>query len=308
MNIDLYSKEIALFFDKLRFQRNMTQEEFTDDIVSLRQFRRYLSGEYQIPQKIFNKLSNKLGFKPEHLILEFESDKFQETQLLNKLNNYIVNKDFESAKLIFNQIDVEHLIDTNNTLIYKYSLFLMHFYQNIITPNQYILEIKHLVNYDSIFNKNILSSTEIILLSSLLPLKAFEDKIKVINILEKYINQQKTIISGHNDRLLLLCLYYIALFYGSQKVYNKVIDYCAKAIEFCHNLKLSYLLEDFYYYSALAYHAINDKDKFEEFLFRCYCILNAENNRSKINKYYALFVKDFGIEVESEIIKYIKNK
>ena len=39
------TQEIVVFIDNLRDDRNMNQGEFLHNIVSMRQYRRYLSGE-----------------------------------------------------------------------------------------------------------------------------------------------------------------------------------------------------------------------------------------------------------------------
>lgn len=308
MQIDLYSKELSHYLDKLRFSRNISLEEMTFDIVSLRQFRRYLRGEYQMPQVVFNKLSKRLGFKPEHLLLEFESMRLEETEQMNVLHNYVVNKNYDGAKLLISKIDPNYIVENNNLLMYKYSLLLLDYYLSKINHNFFISTIKELINYDLLFDKSILSSTEVILLTSLLPIPNFKDKLKIISLLENFIGTQKTIVSGHNDRLILLCLYYLSDYYGVQGNYDLVIKNCQKGIDFCNYLKYNYLLEDFYYYSAFTYYALGEKKKSDDMLFRCFCIINAQDNRFKTKKYRDLIEDDFKINLDYFVIEYLKNR
>ena len=46
-------------------------------------------------------------------------------------------------------------------------------------------------------------------------------------------------------------------------------------------LKIHYLLEDFYYYSALAFSALDQIDEAHEMLYLCHCVLQIENNEAK---------------------------
>ncbi|VEU82227.1 hypothetical protein [Acholeplasma hippikon] len=308
MESDIYSKELAHYFDMLRVSRKMTLEDLTHEIVSIRQFRRYIRGEYQMPQIVFNKLSTRLGFKPEHVLLEFENVKLAETKKMNTLHNLVVNKDFQAANLIIRDIDENFIIEQNNLIMFKFSKLLMDYYLENISPENFIDEIKILIHYDSLFEKSILSSTEVILLTSLLPTEPFREKDKVIKLLENFLNKQKTIVSGHNDRLILLCLYYVSDYYGTQGKFEDVIKFCKKGIEYCNYLRYTYLLQDFYYFSALAYYYLNKFEQYEMMLYRCYCVLNAEDNEAKQKNYYQMIEEDFNIQYEVFIKEYLENR
>ena len=48
------------YMENLRYERNLTQEEYLFDVVSQRQYYRYRKGESEIPLEIIDKLANKL--------------------------------------------------------------------------------------------------------------------------------------------------------------------------------------------------------------------------------------------------------
>lgn len=302
MNALQYSKELALFFDLLRFHRNMSQESFTADIVSLRQYRRYLNGEYQIPQYVVNKLSKRLGFKPEYLLLEFEASKMKETQEVNKYHNLVVGYDFENAKIMRASLSANQLLDENNQLIFTYANLLFDFYIYKLSETSLISSIKDLINYQTVMENTSFSSTEIIILTSLLSINSFNEKEKIVRLLREFLENEKFIISGHNQKTILLCLYRLADYSGSCENYDSVLEFCKKGIAYCNLLKFHYLLEDFYYYSALGYSALNIMDKAHEMLYRCYCVLHIEDNPAKKRKYYKYIEGDFNITNFDEFI------
>lgn len=308
MEKDNYTKELAYYFDMLRHSRKMTLEELTSDIVSIRQFRRYMRGEYQMPATIFNQLATRLGFKPEHILLELEEFRLKETKIVNNLYNTVINKDFEQVDSIIKTLDPLSIIENNNKLIYQLSVSLKDLYQKKITDGVFIDKIKKLVDYDTIFDKHILSSTEVIILTTLLPISCYDEKDKVITLLEKFIAKQKMIVSGHNDRLILLCLYYLADYYGSKSKFEETIKFSQKGIEYCNYLKFYYLLHDFYYFASLAYHYLNDKANSDLMLFKCYCVLHSESNESKLKKYYKMIESDFEINFDEYISNYLINR
>ena len=72
------SREISLFIEKLRAYRNLTLEEFLHDIVSIRQYRRYLSGDSTLSYLILDNLATRLGFSAEYVIMELETEKIKQ--------------------------------------------------------------------------------------------------------------------------------------------------------------------------------------------------------------------------------------
>ena len=48
------------YMENLRYERNLTQEEYLFDVVSQRQYYRYRKGESEISLEIIDKLANKL--------------------------------------------------------------------------------------------------------------------------------------------------------------------------------------------------------------------------------------------------------
>lgn len=47
------------YMENLRYERNLTQEEYLFDVVSQRQYYRYRKGESEIPLEIIDKLATR---------------------------------------------------------------------------------------------------------------------------------------------------------------------------------------------------------------------------------------------------------
>ena len=119
------TSEIVLFIEKLRSLRNITQEDFLHDIVSLRQYRRYISGDSTISYSILEKLSKRLGFEANFIITELETEKVNQTLLVNDLYNLVANKQFDRVNKLLTEIDEKHLLSENNKLLYRHSINLL---------------------------------------------------------------------------------------------------------------------------------------------------------------------------------------
>ena len=301
-----YSKELSLYFDKLRYERNMTQEVFVTGIVSIRQFRRYLKGECDIPQDIINQLSRRLGFKSEYVIWDFESERINETKLITNFYNSVANIDFAAAEEYNKQIRSKYIIDDVNKLYYAHTVNMLDMYKKTISEEAFVQKTIKLIDVPDILQNRMLSTAEIMILSSLMSMNHFTQKEVIADRLKLYVNQPNLIVSGHNEQVILLCLQRLSQYEGVNENYAEVIRLCKQGIGLSTRLKVFYLLEYFYYFNSLAYHKLGDIENYEENVYRCYATLYAENNEKKIAKFTHLIEEDYGISLHQFAVDYIK--
>ena len=69
------SQELCNYLERLRTARNISQESLAQGITSLRQYRRYMNGESEIPFQIIDQLCDRLGIKTINLIREIETSR-----------------------------------------------------------------------------------------------------------------------------------------------------------------------------------------------------------------------------------------
>ena len=91
-----YSKDFALLLERLRFERGLSQEDFTDGIISNRQYQRYIKGTSLMPFYLLNDFAKKLGIDKDILIYEFENWRAIENL---KINNFF--KQFLKLLVVF---------------------------------------------------------------------------------------------------------------------------------------------------------------------------------------------------------------
>ena len=127
------SKELCIFLEHLRSSRNLSQEQFTDQVVSLRQYRRYLSGESEIPFQVIQQLAEKISVKTDSLLREFENAKIAETEMVLKLFNFASNYAHDEFTKLSKENPLKHVIDKTNQLMYQHSIILDEYYSKKLT-------------------------------------------------------------------------------------------------------------------------------------------------------------------------------
>ncbi len=302
------SKELCVYLERLRSARNISQEAFTDEIVSLRQYRRYLSGESDIPFQIIHQLTVKLGIKTDSLLRDFDYAKVLESELIIKMYNNVVNYDFEEYLKSYKNVPLEHIIENNNRLLYQYTHILYLYFIKKLSLDDAAQAIVKLVNYPKILNQQVVTSVELLIISSFLD---FLDESHHKNILEKiemYIKDQSILISDANEKIYIFVLAKLAKHLGINEDLKGVITYCSIGIKRNIELKSFYLMDYFYYYSALAYHSLGQMDKYEKYLVKCFNVLQFEGNDSKIKKFRDLIIEDFNVEFDEYVLNHYLQK
>lgn len=302
------SNGLCIYIEQLRSARHISQLSFVEDVVSLRQYRRYLKGESDIPFNIVHQLTSKLGLKTDSILREFEVAKIEETRKINKLYNFAVNYAFDDFVKLNKDISEEHLIEQTNSLLYKHSLTLYDYFRKAITPIQVADINKNLVNYPNVLEQGVLNTIELLILTFLIDVSSLEDQNKIIEKLSKYINDSRIIISGGNDKVLTLILARLAKHSGILENYEQVIKFCDKGID-RNKLLLSYYLMDYlYYYKSLAYYKLGDQKNFELSVNKIFNILEFEGNDNKIKKFIRLINEDYHIDFRNFVLElYIKS-
>lgn len=299
------SKELSTYLERLRSARGISQYNFIEDVVSIRQYRRYLRGESDIPFQVVNQLSEKLGVNADLLLREFEIAKFEESSKMYDLYSYAANYAHDDFKKLAKEISPEHIIDANNKLIYNYSFLMHNYFQNLVSPDDTLKQMSQFINYPRILNQLMLTHTEMLILSNLLDFIDEKEHSDIIEKLQNSLDKSIIILSGGNHRATSIVLVRLAKYFGMRGQYNDVIKYCNVGIDFMVQRSSLYSLDYFHYYSALAHFKLNDLVKYEESLVNCYFVLQVEGNPNKTKKFTSLIQKDFGIDLNQFVIYYL---
>lgn len=301
-----YSKELAMFFDTIRYQRGLTQLDFVEDIISIRQYRRYLSGESKMTQDVINQLSRKLGFKPEHIILDFEASRINEMKLLIQFYNATVNYDWDKQKIYAERLEKTEIVDPYNKLFLKYTYEMKKYYEKKITEPEFVKNASLIIDYPNILKRDILSAFEIVTLATLLTFKSFDGKEVVASRIKTLLENPQHMISGDNSSLIYTCMVRLSTYYGIQERFQDVIDICLVGVENTLEHNSFYLLDYFYYNLSLAYHYLNQIELRDAYIYKLFIVLETAINEAKYKKFKNLVESDYDIKFEDFIHAYMK--
>lgn len=301
------SKELCNYLERLRAARNISQESFTNGITSLRQYRRYLSGESDIPFQVIDQLCERLGIQTINLIRELETARLDESKEVDAFYNFVVYNNREQIDQLRELYKHKVFLDNENRLVYEHSVILYDFMNQVINTDIATDLTKQLINFDKISKQSIFTLTEMFVLTSLLDLDPkVSDKQMIASRLKEILLDSSIVLGSSVNYAYQLVLFRLAKYSGSNKSYSDVIQYCQLAINHGMSIKNFYLLEYFYYYIALAYYRLGDLENYEITLMKCFVALHLDGNDKKIEKFTNMINRDFNINFADFVIEHYK--
>lgn len=298
MNEMNQSQEIILYIDRLRADRNITQEDFLDGVVSMRQYRRYLKGDSSMSYSLIDQLAKRLGFDSEMILLELESEKLKQTQQINNLYNLVVSRNLEKAYQLFQEVDYDRIISENDQLLYNHAVNMFNYFVGKVSQKQTIDRTKELIELPKLLKKKAISSSELLVLVSFF----FFDEYKEINViaekLASYIENNITIVTGHNIKVVTLVLEELSKYFSISENYEKMLYYALEGIKYANTVRSYYLLETLYFFAAAASFELDLIKQRNEYLKKCYIILMIEGNELKMQRYRDNFKENFDVDIK----------
>jgi transcriptional regulator with XRE-family HTH domain len=304
----MISSTLIIYIERLRIARHISQETFVDGVVSIRQYRRYLKGESEVPFSVIHQLTSKLGLKTDTILREFEVAKVEETIKLNKLYNLCINYDHVKFAELAKTISADQIIESANILLYEHSMLLNKFYTKKISLEEIGRMSKELIDYPLVLEKGAINTIELLILTFLIDVLPEEDQIKIISKITEYLYNSAIVVSGGNEKVLTLILARLAKHSGIKESYEEVIKFANLAIKRNKTLLSYYLMDYLYYYKSLAYHKLGDQKNFEISLTKCFNILYFEGIDRKIAKFKSLINEDYDIDFESFVLDLYSKK
>ena len=302
------SNEFFKYIDILRYQRGMSQEDICFDITDVRQYRKYLKGEVRAPLSVIIPLCNRLELRFENIFYEFSKRFFIESQDVTTLLNKVINYDFDNSYRLLRTIKKESILQKENVLIYDTACLLLEFYDKKTRETDFVKRLRELICYPEILKKDVLSLGEAYAMGILLNYVNGNDTKTILSKIESMYANPTIINYGDNIRVLSLLLFRLVKHHAKNCGYDDVRRLCNIAIESSHKNNTIYLLEYFYYSLAFCENEVGSTAKRDEYVFKCYAVLEIDGNEPAKKKFQTLIESDFKTPLYEQITNFINMK
>ncbi len=294
-----YNKEFATFIDSLRKSRNIPKEEFVKDIISLRQYYRFLKGESSISSDVVSHLFHKLemgqiGFQA-YLIQSSNKNKL----LLTEVYSYVRKREFCKAKIEFDLIDEASIFSPESKKYYSFLNTIINMNLKLTTYDNGINQLIDLIAYPEVLKKNVftfIEETALIYINDyLLQKNDFTIASRIYEVLS---------ISNNSQKMYSIALWStIAQSLGYNKSFKESLDLCDNSIHlFSENSELSALAR-IYYLKSLNEKRIYEDKRYYKSLIKLFSLLKHLDQKQLYEMYSNYVFDNFGI-YEEDLITY----
>jgi len=303
----LKSRELCEYLEQLRSARNISQESFTEGIVSLRQYRRYINGESDLPFQVLDLLTERLGIQTINLLREIEYAKIEESKKVEKLYNFMSNNSYDEFNKLYNELKNREFIDHENEIVYKHSVTYSQLKKGLISKETALKMNSELINYPKIMKQTVYTIAEMLVLNSIADLvEPKKESSQILEILKSYIFDDKFATNSNYQTSYNILLFHLSKQYGKNEKYEDVISLCKIGISKNASIRSFYLNDYFYYFLALSYYRLGNFKEYEDSLVSCFNTIQIENNKQKYDKFSNLIQSDFNIDFTEFVIEHYR--
>lgn len=294
----MISNEWAFLLERLRFARGFnSQEALTDQIVDVRQYRRYLSGSSAMPFDVIQKLIERLNMKVEDVLKVYYQTTKDESIYIHRVYNLLMIKDYLAAEKLIENNNSQRLMNIANQQFLDFCSLYLKFKIQRLNAFSFASHLMKLIKIDNLKNFEVFTLYELIMVSHLLEVVEPPLQTELIVKLSKVVKEIKRVDNDSID-LYVLLLFTLVKHQGISKNYLIAIELCHLAISVSTEYRHYYLLDFFYYFEAICYHELGDLRSRDISLQKCYHILCIEQDKQQVKLILDLIKKDFGVTFE----------
>ena len=290
--------DFGRFLDSLRKSRNMSREEFVEDIISLRQYQRFVNGESSINNEKLYKLIDKLGMSYFNVHkLYFNS----EENIISKLNSIygaIIRDNMTLASDLIEKISLIELFNEYSKAYFKLCELLILKKTKKMPDSLVTQKLKNLIDYPNCLNNKIINFVEYI---SFIHISSYSsdnyDDSRILNFLYDKIKSN----SISTDSILISYMpstyAHIARRLGIIGEYRKALSISQKGIEWCLKYENYNSLTHLLMYKSFS---LKDLGRLEESLIaarKVFALLFVEGKEIKTKKFTKTFERTFNMKV-----------
>ncbi len=289
---------IGKIIDELRQERKMTREDLCEDIMSVRNYQRFVAEEVNVSNDKLSKLIDKLSldyFTVREISRHRGEGKYTQIhQVYQLMQSNSDQQAYDDLKKIKRQnIDSEYM-----TLFYDYLKIDLERQLKVISQEEAVNQLMELIDYPNILEFEVLNFIELNILVILnLHFSKLEDD-KISQFLYKFLLEENLQEKGLNESFLPSLYSSTAQSLGTFTKYEQALEISNKGIEECMKLKMFTTLHQLLFFKALSHSKLNQEQEKITTLKRLYTLLYTLDEEDKSKEYFETIKTVFNIDLD----------
>lgn len=285
------AQKYAQYIDEIRIKKKMTVKVLCDGICNERSYRRYLSGERDVPQdKIFEFCVN-LNISPNDFYYSFFIQDRNEYLLLDSMYKAITKRDYETFNKIDKKMRNVKITDHLNNKLYRYIKLRYVIDQGKMSDMEGIEKYAEIINFPNCKDNEVFDYVDIVTLMSLnhLLTRAKKPSYEALEVLERLLTDDSILYLAYNSKYLLVTIYAsISVAYFRMEDDQKAMKLTTEGINKAITHGFIYPLPNMYFIRSAIYYKDGEKKKSYIEAQKCLSSVIATENPNLYSYYLGL--------------------
>lgn len=294
-------QSFALFIDNLRKSRNISKPDFVKDIISERQYHRFLKGESSLKSDVLIQMFEKLEISMSKAFHNYSIYSSNQSEVLNNIYIDLQHQREKVALDKLKKIDKSSLTSQYDKKLYRFIKICASGDLNLVSKKTVVEEIIDLIDYPTVMSKSSITNFEVTGLMYIAPFLLSNGDKRIASFAYDIIIQS----INSNDKIHELTYPFytttvqslgkIGNFRRALKIANIGIDEYSLNNDF-------HVYEGLLYLKALAERELDLERDYLKTLSRLFAQLHASGNNDRFEKYESLLKSKFGLKVSDLIV------
>jgi transcriptional regulator with XRE-family HTH domain len=296
------NNDFAQFLDDIREARNVTREDFVQDIISLRQYYRFIKGESTLRNDVILELVKRLELDNAFFYSYFQKVTDEEFQRLDAIYPDLYLDELEEAAALHKEFDFHNIQSETNRKYYFFLTEILLFKQQRKTEKDAVEAVLALVDYPAVLEKSVLTYMEKNMLVFVSSYLMSQKDFRIAHLFQRVIEQEdRTNVSldQYSMTFRIVAAKALGYIHENQKAYD-ILNRGER--RFMTNDNYLPLLS-LYYFKAIEEHKLFEDDRYRRSLQNLFMLLRLSNNEAYRKRYETAVKRYFSLE-ESDLIEF----
>jgi len=293
----MINQNMGKILDEIRQERKLSREDLCDDIMSIRNYQRFINEEVNVSNDKLSKLIDKLNldyFTLREIYTHRSQDKYSK---LHKVYQLMQANSDKQAYELFDKINASNIDSAYMQLFYTYLKLDLERQLGITPYEESITLLSELINYPEVLEFEVLNFIELNVLAILNKYYTKKEDDTIANFLYSFLIDDELSKKGILSSFVPSLYSSTAQSFGSFGNYEKALDMSNKGIKECKKLQLFSGLHHLLYFKALSHMQLGQDKESNETLKRLHTLLYTLNEKDKDAELLPIFEKNFNKKV-----------
>jgi hypothetical protein len=224
MNVE----KVNQYLEEFRRRLNLTMDEFTKDVISVRTYRRHIYNETEMQYDVYRDLLVRHGIPLEGLICKFVKEELIENQNVSTFLQHVLNKQYKEALVYIDEVNRINFDEHFYKLALKIAMIDLNRFQNKISKIDADKLMRSHILINNMVNQKHITLNQALVLAHYYHIFTDSELVIFKKIIRSIMTNEKKIIGG-NQPFNQLMEAYLGIIYQDNKndlniVYNVALE------------------------------------------------------------------------------------